>query len=161
MTAKATHNQNSNELYDCLPEEICEKLKRYEEIKVCPAGMQLINQSVHPQHLIFLIKGSVEISVPAGARSIALAVAGNGKVFGLRPVVSGALPEINVTCLEESTVALVPRQEFIDTLEQCPQMYFAVAKVLSGDLRMADNLLRHMPRGTLGGARRSNHHIYA
>ena len=154
MTYTLSIDRETNELYEALSAEIREALGRLEEVNTVPAGTQLISQHVPPQHVVILNQGSVEISVPAGGKSISVALAGNGKVFGLRSAVSGELPEINVICLERCIVMLLPKDEFLQILKQYPQIYFAIAKVLSADLQRAQGLLRDMPRVAHGASRR-------
>jgi CRP-like cAMP-binding protein len=60
----------------------------------------------------------------------------------MRAIVSGELPEEDVTCLENCSVTLIPRETFLKTVRQHPEMYFAIAKVLSHDLVMAQRLLK-------------------
>jgi len=80
--------------------------------------------------------------LPTLGKPKSLAVVGRGKVLGLHSVVSGLLPDVDVVCLQECLITLIPRQEFIEALEQHPQIYLAVAKVLSSDLKMAYDLHR-------------------
>jgi CRP-like cAMP-binding protein len=89
----------------------------------------------------------VEISLPVSQGAFSLVLAGKGKVLGLRSVVSGELPDTDVTTLKASTVAMIPQNEFIHILHQHPQMYRAIAKVLSTDLKVADKLLRQVADG--------------
>jgi len=154
MTYTMSVDQQTNELYEALSAEIRDVLHELEQVITVPAGAPLIVQNVVPEHVMILNQGSVEISVPAGGKTISVALAGHGKVFGLRSVVSGELPEINVICLEECSVTVLPRDEFIRILKQYPQVYFAIAKVLSADLKLAQDLLREMPRAANGAARR-------
>jgi CRP-like cAMP-binding protein len=90
----------------------------------------------------------VEISVPSAGSDVVLGTAGPGKVFGMRAVVSGELPEMNATCLEECDIAVIAGHVFSTLLSDNPQMYFAVAKVLSADLKIADQLIRNCARKT-------------
>src|SRR5436309_11707801 len=146
MTYSLSIDRETNELYEWLAAEVRETLHRLEQVSTVPAGAHLVTFHVAMEYVTILNQGSVEISVPAQGKTISMALAGNGKVFGLRSVVSGELPEINVICLEECTVTLLPRAGFLRTLKQYPQVYFAVAKVLSADLKLAQDLLREMPR---------------
>ena len=90
----------------------------------------------------------MEISLPLAQGAFSLVLAGKGKVLGLRSVVCGDLQDTDVTTLEATTVAMVPQKEFIHILHQHPQMYGAIAKVLSTDLKVADRLLRQVADGT-------------
>jgi CRP-like cAMP-binding protein len=69
-----------------------------------------------------------------------------GKVFGMPAAISGRLPQVDVTCLEPCSITTVPRDVFLDLLKCHPEIYFAVAKVLSADLQIADRILRNHPR---------------
>ncbi|MBZ5523681.1 MAG: cyclic nucleotide-binding domain-containing protein [Acidobacteriia bacterium] len=109
-----------------------------------PEGTKLIERGVAPQSVTFVEAGKVEITVPAEDKSIHLAIAGPGKVFGLRAAVADALPEINVRCLEECTVSEVPREKFLDSVRANGKAYIAIARVLSADLKMADDLRRRL-----------------
>ena len=134
----------SNELYESLPLEVRQKIDRFKQSKTVPAGTRLLNRGVLPDGVYFVDKGTVEITVPGDARAVQLAVAGPGKVFGLRAAVSGALPEINVVCREECVVSVVPRDKFMSVIKDHPEAYIAVARVLSRDLKMADDLRRQL-----------------
>ena len=112
-----------------------------------PIGYGLITEGIRPGHLIIVDQGSVEISISSGSQSISLAVAGPGKVLGLRSVVGGVLPETNVTTLEQCEITLIPEAAFVGVVKEHTEMYFAIAKVLSGDLKTAEVILREIPPG--------------
>jgi CRP-like cAMP-binding protein len=135
-----------NELSQALTAELCEELSLYEEQSVIPEGARLLRHGVVPEDLIIIRRGSVEISVPVGQKSMLLARAGAGKVLALRPILTGTLTEIEATTLEECTVAHIPRQRFLQVLKAHPEMYFAISKVLSADLHTAERFLREIPR---------------
>lgn len=144
----------SNELYAGLTTDLRNELKRYEqEIKV-PRGYKLIQYGVRPERLMILNSGTVEISVPSGGNEVSLGTAGPGKVFGMRAAVSAEVPEINVTALEECDLTIITGEDFAKLLRNFPQIYFAVAKVLSADLKIADQLIRDCARKTSALARK-------
>lgn|SRR5579864_2837847 len=135
-----------NELYKSLSPAVRDDLSRLEKRAIVPAGTKLISEAVAPERVIVIERGSVEISVPAGERAMSLNVAGEGKVLGLRSIIAGAVPEIEATTLEECAISFISRQDFLKVLEQNPEMYFAIAKVLSADLNTAERFLREAPR---------------
>jgi CRP-like cAMP-binding protein len=137
-------SQISNELYDALPEDVQHRLESLKGRRHVPEGTVLIQRGVAPVAVIFVEAGKVEITVPGEDKSLHLAVAGPGKVFGLRAAVADALPEINVRCLEECAIAEVPRDQFLDAVRENPKAYVAIAKVLTTDLKMADDLRRRL-----------------
>ena len=145
---------SSNELYDLLSEEVRRELAQREQTKTVPAGSPLLNQGVPLEHLIVVNQGRAELSVNSGRKTVVLGTVGKGKVLGLRAVVSGLLPEKNAVALEDCALTLIPRQDFLDVLRKHPEIYFAIAQVLSGDLKMADDVLRQLPRATAGAPRK-------
>jgi CRP-like cAMP-binding protein len=155
MDEKPITTVELNELYQSLAPNIREELRKHEQEVTAPPGTKLISQGIAPEHLIIISKGSVEISVPAGSRAIFLAVAGEGKVLGLRGIVSDVLPEIDVTTLENCRIILIPREKFLEVLKAHPEIYFAVSKVLSGDLQTAERLLREKPRVVNGNQKKT------
>ena len=150
MSEPVVTKEQMNELYASLTQEMRQKLEQYEETKVVPAGAQLITEGVPTEHVILLNSGSAEVSIDSGASQIPVGIARAGKVLGLRSVVSGEAPEITVTTLEECVIGLISRDKFTAVLKKNHQIYIAVAKVLSADLRMVNDLLRRIPRTAAG-----------
>jgi CRP-like cAMP-binding protein len=142
----AEKEQAVNELYEGLSPEAVEALKKHERAVVFPAGSKLIEHGVMPENLLIVNSGSVDIAVPAAATHVSLGSAGPGKVFGMRATMTGELPEIDVTCLDECQVSLISKEEFKALLQSYPNLYFSVARVLSADLKIADQLIRDCSR---------------
>jgi CRP-like cAMP-binding protein len=136
----------TNELYASLSFEIREELEKHESHLIMSRGQRLLECGVLPQQIMILNSGKVEISVPSAEDEVSLGTAGPGRVFGMRAAVSGEAPEIDVTALEDCELTVIPAQEFLVVLQNKPQMYFAVAKVLSADLKIADQLIRNCAR---------------
>jgi CRP-like cAMP-binding protein len=144
---------HTNDLYAPLSAEMRQKLANCEETKTITSGTRLISHGIPPAYLFIINSGSVEVSLPSLARHITVAVAGIGKVFGLHALVSGELPRLDVTSLEDCVVTMIPKEKFAGILRENPQIYFAIAKVLSQDLKLADELLRRIPRAAGNGRR--------
>lgn len=136
--------QISNELYSALPEDVRLQLELLKVRRRVGQGTRLLERGVAPSVVTFVEVGTVEITVPGEDKSIHLAIAGPGKVFGLRAAVADALPEINVRCLEECMIAEVPREKFLESVRANGKAYVAIAKVLSADLKMAEDLRRRL-----------------
>jgi CRP-like cAMP-binding protein len=149
-------SEAANELYASLSPELRTELANYERSAAVPAGTNLIKRGVLPDQLVIVNSGKVEITLNCAHESILLDCAMEGRVFGMRAVVSGELPEEDVTCQENCSVTLIPRDTFLKTVRQHPEMYFAIAKVLSCDLvtaqRMLKTSLRRSPRKTIAKA---------
>jgi CRP-like cAMP-binding protein len=135
-----------NELYASLSDEIRRELESHERHMVMARGQRLLECGVLPHQIMILNAGMVEISVPTSEEEVSMGTAGPGRVFGMRTVISGETPEIDVTPLENCEVTVIPEAEFLGVLKNNPQIYFAVAKVLSADLKIADQLIRNCAR---------------
>jgi CRP-like cAMP-binding protein len=142
MNTTSLPNETANELYAMLSPELRTELARYERSVTVPQGTNLIKRGVLPDQLVIVNSGKVEITLACMRQSVSLGCAEAGKVFGMRAVVSGELPEADVTSQENCRITLIPRDAFIKTVRQHPQMYFAIAKVLSNDLVLANRFLK-------------------
>ena len=140
---------NTNELYATLRAELRHELAQHEQLMTVPEGAILIDHGILPEYLVILNSGTVRVSVPSPKRAVSMTTGQQGKVFGMRAAISGQLPEIDVTCIEPCNITVLPRYVFQDLLKGHPEIYFAVAKVLSADLQIADRILRNHPRRTV------------
>lgn len=133
----------TNELYEVLSPELVGALRQLENPFAADAGEQLISRQSAPDYLLIIDSGLTEISVQCNGKRVLLGVAGPGKVLGLRTMLSGELPEIDVTCLTDCRLSRIPRQEFCDSVRARPEFYFAATKILSADLRLAHDYLKY------------------
>jgi CRP-like cAMP-binding protein len=136
----------TNELYANLPDEVQQQLIDRQRSASFSRGDKLIQFGVSPAELVIVNSGLAEITVPIAGKLVSLGTAGPGRVLGLHSVMCGEGPEINVTCLDECEVTLVPAELFREVLLHNPQMYFAVSKVLSADLKAMQSFLREKTR---------------
>jgi CRP-like cAMP-binding protein len=132
----------TNELYANVPAGVQHELKQEAKSETAVQGSKLIQHGVAASRLIFLDSGSAEITVPVGGKTISLGKVEPGKVLGLRSIMCGEVPEIDVTCLEDCEISLLSSEAFLDVLRRNPQMYFAVVKILTSDLKTVQSFLR-------------------
>jgi CRP-like cAMP-binding protein len=131
-----------NELYANLSAPVLQQLMDQERSATVSRGSKLIQYRISPNQLIILNSGLAEITVPVAGKPVSLGTAGPGKVFGLRSIICGEVSEIDVICLEECDITLLSRDAFLEVLHRNPEMYFAVVKVLSADLKTVQSFLR-------------------
>ena len=132
----------TNELYSSLSSDIRLELSKLAKATTVAQGSKLVRQGVRPEQLIILNSGLAEITVPVSGKPVSLGTVGSGKVLGLRSIMCGEVPEIDVTCLEECEVTLLPNDVFLEFLRCNPEMYFAVVKVLSAELTTVQSFIR-------------------
>ena len=155
MNTTPAHNVAANELYAMLSPELRAELALHERSMTVPEGTKLISNGVLPDKLVILQSGKVEVTLACTRESVSLDCAQAGKVFGMRAAISGELPEIDVTSVATCRITILPRDAFLNLLKANPEIYFAVAKVLSTDLQIADRILRNSSRRCSPAARRS------
>jgi CRP/FNR family transcriptional regulator, cyclic AMP receptor protein len=132
----------TNELYSSITQEVRQELAGIARVVTLSKGTKLLSHGAKPKQVILLDSGSVEITMPSEGKTFALGSLGPGKVIGLRAVVAGEVSEVEVTAIENCEVTLLDGDEFLAVLRRHPQVYLAVAKILSADLRNADEYLR-------------------
>ena len=153
MNSTSPHITAANELYEMLSPEVRAELVKAERSMTVPEGTTLIRQGIPPENLVIINCGKVAVSLNCMRGAASLDYSEPGKVFGMRAMVSGELPEINVTCVETCSITIVPRDVFLSLLQHKPEIYFGVAKVLSSDLKIADRILRSNSRRFFCGPR--------
>lgn len=151
MDVRSTTTAITNELYANLPDEVQQQLIGRERSASVSRGNMLIQFGVLPAELVIVNSGLAEITVPIAGKAVSLGTAGPGRVLGLHSVMCGEVPEIDVTCLEECEVTLLPADQFLEVLRRNPKMYFAVIKVLSADLQAMQSFLREKTRRMASG----------
>jgi CRP-like cAMP-binding protein len=149
MNTTPLHSETANELYALLSPELRAELSKHERFMSVPKGTNLIQHGVPPDELVIVNSGKVEITLSCTQDSVSLDCAQIGKVFGMCAVVSGEVPQADVTSQDNCNITLIPRDAFLTTVREHPQMYFAIAKVLSSDLVMAQRFLKAPLRRSL------------
>src|SRR5262249_10640657 len=104
MNPTPLHRETANELHAMLSPELRMEIARYEHTETVPKGTKLLEHDVHPKGLAILNSGRVEVRLAGMRESTSIDDVSTGKVFGMRAVVSGELPEIDVICVETCQV---------------------------------------------------------
>jgi CRP-like cAMP-binding protein len=136
----------TNELYAGLSDDLRQELAGHEQAVTFSRGATLLQCGMPADRVVILTSGSAETSVLIAGKVRSLGIARPGKVFALDSIISGEALRTSVICSEECGVTFVPRAVFLDVLRRNPQMYFAVAKVLSADLAAANRVIRAYAR---------------
>ena len=146
MNSTSPLSTAANELYEMLSPEVRAELAKAARSTTVPQGTVLIRHGVPPENLVIINSGRVAVTLNCPRGPASLDYSEPGKVFGMRAMVSGELPEVDVTCVECCSITTLPRDAFLSLLKDRPEIYFGVAKVLSSDLKIADRILRNNSR---------------
>lgn len=147
MQTPLSQCQPENELYAGLAEELVTELRALEVTKAFGAKSRLLSFGEVPSHLLILKEGNAEILLHCSKREISLDVAGPGKVFGLKAIMTGDAVETDIVSVTPCVLTLIPAARFLDLLRSHPEIYYVVARILSADLQRADKVLKHTSRG--------------
>jgi CRP-like cAMP-binding protein len=140
MNTESPLKHAPNDFYAALPPQLrCELGKIAQSIKV-PAGTMLIGFGEPLSQLVIVDSGAVRIVISGG---IELLECEGGRVFGMHAVLSGDVPEESVITEGSCDISYIPRDAFLSLLRAHPQMYFAIARILSNDLLAAQRLLKN------------------
>src|ERR1700759_3036469 len=147
MDTELPFSQATNDLYAVLSPQLRSELGKIEQSIKIPAGTKLVRHGELLNQLFIVHSGSVRIVISGGMEH--LKCDGRGKVFGMRSIMSGETPEESVITEESCLISFIPRADFLALLQAHPQMYFAVARILSNDLLTAQRLLKKslVPKG--------------
>jgi CRP-like cAMP-binding protein len=129
----------TNELYANLPDEVQQQLRGKERSASFSRGDKLIQFGVSPAELVIVNSGFAEITVPIAGKPVSLGTAGPGRVLGLQSVMGGEVPEIDVTCLDECEVTLLPAEQFREGPAPQPKNVFRGSH--SAQRRLAGNAI--------------------
>ncbi len=95
---------------------------------------------------LFLIqKGRVKVSrMSDDGREVILSILGPGGFFGELALIDGKTRSASVTAIEDSEALLLHRPEFINLLEEFPQIAISLLKELAGRIRKSDTQIKSL-----------------
>ena len=120
----------------------------------CPANAVLFQEQEPATRIFILMEGCAKISVSSSAgRRMILWVAKPDQLLGLDPVLSGGRYEATAETVHRCRIASIPRQRFVDFLEQYPAVYQSVARALSVEMSRAWAQMRILGLSSLAAVR--------
>ena len=124
--------------YDLKPEElgyIAEKMiaRHYEN------GNYIFLEDSDGEQCFFVLKGSVKVTrLSKDGREVILAMLNKGDFFGEMSLLDGESRSANVIALEKTEVLILDRNDFLDVVNDYPQIAVQLLKELAGRLRKSD-----------------------
>lgn len=116
-------------------EAAVDDLARLEHIQRWPAGTTLFVEGEQPRGVYVIHSGEVEMvfSSRNGVRK-PLRVAGRGEVLGLGDAVSNREHDCTATTRTTVRVGFIPLSDLSRMLDQMPELWLSIARMLSTDL---------------------------
>lgn len=129
-------------LFHSLPEASRRQLFAASRLVQLRKGQRLFGRGDEGGTMFAVVDGVVEISVsmPSG-RKIALNMMVSGNCFGEMSVLDGAPRSADATALQATTLLSIPRQAFMRTAREQPDLALALAQLLSERIRWISDSL--------------------
>ncbi|MBO8151343.1 MAG: Crp/Fnr family transcriptional regulator [Candidatus Neomarinimicrobiota bacterium] len=132
-------------IFTDLKDDILEKIYSRMQRRVYKKGNMILMEEDLGDTLFLLNKGSVKITrVSEDGREVILSILGEGDFFGEMSILDGESRSANVVALEDSEVFILRRGDFLDLLEQHPQIAIVLLQELASRLRKSDQQIESL-----------------
>ena len=125
-----------------LPEQDLALLMRHKTESRYKKGEVVFREGGYPSGLYFLVSGRAKkYKVDPGGGEQIIYVAGTGELLGYHAILSGDKYPDSAAVLEDSVIAFIPRDDFINTLERSAILSRRLLKTLSHEFSVLANSL--------------------
>jgi len=132
-------------IFTDLKDSILEKIYSRMQKKTYKKGNLILMEEEFGDTLFILSKGSVKITrMSEDGREVILSILGEGDFFGEMSILDGESRSANVVALEDSEVFTLRRADFLDLLEQHPQIAIILLQELASRLRKSDQQIESL-----------------
>jgi CRP-like cAMP-binding protein len=115
--------------------DLLQALRRIKSVQLFPKGATLFQQGSAVAGVYVVESGEVRVLLPSGQRQKQLLeVVGPGAMLGLSESMTGEKYRITAEAGERTTVAFIPREEFLEFLRDHGDFCMQVVRLLSEDL---------------------------
>ena len=126
-------------IFSSLTEDDLERIAEFFISRHCKADQIIVVEEESGQALFLIKKGSVKVShVSDDGREVILSILKSGDFFGEISLLDGKGRSANVITLEETQLMMLRRQDFLELIEQYPQISIGLLKELAGRIRKSD-----------------------
>ncbi len=97
------------------------------------------------QTMFILMSGQVKVSrISEDGREVILAVMGEGDFFGELSLLDGQSRSANVTVIKDAEMLLINRDDFLNMLNEFPQIAIQLLRELAGRMRKSDSQIKSL-----------------
>jgi len=115
--------------------DLLQALRRIKSVQLFPKGATLFQQGSAVAGVYLVESGEVRVLLPSGQRQKQLLeVVGPGAMLGLSESMTGEKYRITAEAGERTTVAFIPREEFLEFLREHGDFCMQGGRLLSEDL---------------------------
>jgi len=118
-----------------LSPDLLQALHGIKSVKMFPKGAKLFQQGIVATGVYLVESGEVRVLLPTGqSQKQLLEVVGPGTVLGLSESMTGEKYRVTAEAGDPTTVAFIPRQQFLEFLREHGDFCMQVVRLLSEDL---------------------------
>jgi CRP-like cAMP-binding protein len=111
---------------------------------------QLFREGTYPSGIFYIIRGKVKkYKVDREGKEQIIYIANTGQLIGYHAVLSEDRYPDSATAIEESTIAFIPKEDFLNTLDSSPLLNNRLLKTLSHEFAVLANSLTMFARKTV------------
>jgi CRP-like cAMP-binding protein len=126
-------------LFADLKDEIIQKIFNLMQKRVYKKGNIILMEEEFGDTLFILNEGSVKITrLSDDGREVILSILGEGDFFGEMSIFDGENRSANVIALEDTSVLILKRGDFLDLLEKHPKIAIVLLQEMAMRLRRSD-----------------------
>lgn len=133
-----------------LPQAVYEMLTAHMSEQVYRKNEQLFREGTYPSGIFYITKGKVKkYKVDKDGKEKIIYIANSGQLIGYHAVLSEDRYPDSAATIEESTIAFIPREDFLNTLDRSPLLNNRLLKTLSHEFAVLANSLTMSARKTV------------
>ena len=133
---------NSESVLTDLPQDDLELLLLHKTEQVYKKGEIIFREGAFPAGIFYIIEGKVKkYKVDKDAREQIIYVANTGELLGYHAILAEDRYPDSAATLEESRIAFIPKEDFLDTLDQSEVLGRRLLKTLSHEFAVLANSL--------------------
>ncbi len=132
-------------IFEELPERDLEKIAQLVTRKTFSKGNVILMEDEIGSALFIIMEGKVKVSrLDETGREVILSILGPGEVFGEMSLLDGMKRSATVSALTDTDVFIIYRDDFLNLLNQHPQIAISLLKELTQRLRKADMQIKSL-----------------
>ncbi|PSL26963.1 Crp/Fnr family transcriptional regulator [Chitinophaga ginsengisoli] len=133
-----------------LPQAVYEMLTAHVSEQVYKKNELLFREGTYPSGIFYITKGKVKkYKVDKEGKEQIIYIANTGQLIGYHAVLSEDRYPDSAAAIEESTIAFIPKEDFLHTLDCSPLLNNRLLKTLSHEFAVLANSLTMFARKTV------------
>ncbi|SHM99887.1 Crp/Fnr family transcriptional regulator [Chitinophaga sp. CF418] len=133
-----------------LPPAVYEMLTAHMSEQVYKKNELLFREGAYPSGIFYITQGKVKkYKVDKEGKEQIIYIANTGQLIGYHAILSEERYPDSATVIEESTIAFIPKEDFLNTLDQSPLLNNRLLKTLSHEFAVLANSLTMFARKTV------------